>query len=515
MEAVKRRKLELEKRISTQKIGASDQSSDRNEPTEPGAAKHRIAELRERTAKRFNSFQPPSAPSQRNEGDVARGGLRVGIHPALLNDGIYSFNGKQEKPSLPKKEVRESPSNLPQESSIESKKNPLLEDTDAPKVESLPYYDPRTKESRRTRAPRILSLNASGKYIEEAEQYRRQSQLEELKKRVALHSEKAGINDELLVTSKSIHRVEPPNVEWWDLPYVANEATYGDQATWKIFENSDTITSNIQHPIPVLPPYLKNQPSSKSLFLTKKEQKKIRRQTRAEARKEKQDRQLLGLEPPEPPKVKLSNLMSVLGDAAIKDPTKMEAEVRKQVEERRLRHEQMNEERKLTPEERRDKALKKLEEDAASGLQCLVFKIKYLAHRPHRLKIDLNAKQLGLTGACILNDKINLVVVEGGRKNIKHFKKLMMNRIDWTDTSRNSLLAQGNKLADTNGIIIPYNENTCELIWEGDLSKRNFSYWTFRKCPTENEARLSLKQLGNTEHFWVLANSWKRGEDFD
>ncbi|EPY51934.1 U4/U6 X U5 tri-snRNP complex subunit Prp3 [Schizosaccharomyces cryophilus OY26] len=514
MEAVKRRKLELEKRTSSQNIGSSDKNSDGNRPTEPGAAQRRIAELRERTAKRFNSFSPSSAPSQHTEGDVAKGGLRVGIHPALLKDDIYSSNGRFKEPSASNKPVRDSPDALSQERPTESKRNPLIEDIEVPKVENLPYYDPRTKESRRTRAPRVLSLNASGKYIEEAEQFRRQSQLEKLKKRVALHSEKAGLNDELLIASKSIHRVEPPTVEWWDLPYVADGSTYGDQSSWKIFENSEAITSNIQHPIPVLPPYLKNQPSSKSLFLTKKEQKKIRRQTRAEARKEKQDRQLLGLEPPEPPKVKLSNLMRVLGDAAIKDPTKMEAEVRRQVEERRLRHEQMNEERKLTPEERRDRTLKKLEEDAASGLQCLVFKIKYLAHRPHRLKIDLNAKQLGLTGACILSDKFNLVIVEGGRKNIKHFKKLMINRIDWTDTSRNSILAQGNKLADMNGSSIPYNENKCDLVWEGDLSKRNFSYWTFRKCPTENEARQSLEQLGNAEHFWVLANSWNRGEDF-
>lgn len=66
--------------------------------------------------------------------------------------------------------------------------------------------------------------------------------------------------------------------------------------------------------------------------------------------------------------------MHVLGDDAIKDPTKIEAEVRKQVEERRLRHERENEERKLTPEERKEKAFRKKDEDSAAGLRCLVFR---------------------------------------------------------------------------------------------------------------------------------------------
>ena len=64
------------------------------------------------------------------------------------------------------------------------------------------------------------------------------------------------------------------------------------------------------------------------VFLTKKERKKLRRQNRREAWKEKQDKIRLGLINPDQPKVKMSNLMRVLGTEAVQDPTKVEAHVR-------------------------------------------------------------------------------------------------------------------------------------------------------------------------------------------
>ena len=88
------------------------------------------------------------------------------------------------------------------------------------------------------------------------------------------------------------------------------------------------------------------------MFLTKKERKKLRRQNRREAWKEKQDKIRLGLLPPDEAKVKMSNLMRVLGNEAVLDPTKVEASVREQMAKRLANHEKMNAERKLTPEQR-------------------------------------------------------------------------------------------------------------------------------------------------------------------
>ena len=58
-------------------------------------------------------------------------------------------------------------------------------------------------------------------------------------------------------------------------------------------------------------------------------------------------------------KVKMSNLMRVLGDEAIADPSTVERKVRSQVEQRRKEHEQRNEARKLPAEERKQKKKQK------------------------------------------------------------------------------------------------------------------------------------------------------------
>lgn len=77
-----------------------------------------------------------------------------------------------------------------------------------------------------------------------------------------------------------------------------------------------------------------NKPILLPVFLTKQERKKLRRQNRREAWKEKQEKIRIGLEPPPEPKVKMSNMMRVLGQQAIQDPTKIEAHVREQMAKR-------------------------------------------------------------------------------------------------------------------------------------------------------------------------------------
>lgn len=72
--------------------------------------------------------------------------------------------------------------------------------------------------------------------------------------------------------------------------------------------------------------------------------------------------------------VKISNLMRVLGEEAVQDPTKVEARVRREMEQRQRMHEKANEQRKLTPEERRAKILNKLKEDQKMSNEVAVFK---------------------------------------------------------------------------------------------------------------------------------------------
>lgn len=82
----------------------------------------------------------------------------------------------------------------------------------------------------------------------------------------------------------------------------------------------------------------------------------------------------LGLEPPPEPKVKIGNLMRVLGNEAIQDPTKMEAHVRKQIADRLKKHAQDNEDRKLSREQRAHKAMRKIAEDTSFAVYVAVYK---------------------------------------------------------------------------------------------------------------------------------------------
>lgn len=190
-----------------------------------------------------------------------------------------------------------------------------------------------------------------------------------------------GFQRYIKLISELCHQKEPPPiVEWWDAPFLPNK-TYEDMdQTPVIPEQLDQlVTLYVHHPIPIKPPNEQNEtPIVRSLMLTKKERKKLRRQRRQEAQKEKQDKIRLGLLPPDPPKVKISNLMRVLGNEAIQDPTKIEAKVRREMEQRQKQHELANEQRKLTPEERRAKIMTKVKEDQKMSNEVAVFKYVYL-----------------------------------------------------------------------------------------------------------------------------------------
>src|SRR5690349_7888450 len=110
------------------------------------------------------------------------------------------------------------------------------------------------------------------------------------------------------------------------------------------------------------------------LMLTKQERKKLRKRNRAEMQREKLEKQLLGLIPAPPPKVKITNMMRVLGTQAIMDPTEVEKEVKAQMEARQKAHDERNQARKLTAEERKEKKAKKVAEDIGTEIRVALFK---------------------------------------------------------------------------------------------------------------------------------------------
>lgn len=167
-------------------------------------------------------------------------------------------------------------------------------------------------------------------------------------------------------------------MEWWDAAFLPNK-TYEDitKGHAKIETADSLITHFIQHPVQIQPPNEASHAASskpRPLMLTTKERKKLRRQKRKELLKEKQDKIRLGLLAPDAPKVKLANMMRVLGQEAVLNPTEVEMKVRQQMEERLQGHLDQNAERKLTAEQRKAKEAKKKEEDLNKGVNVSVYK---------------------------------------------------------------------------------------------------------------------------------------------
>jgi U4/U6 small nuclear ribonucleoprotein PRP3 len=246
----------------------------------------------------------------------AKGGLNVGLHPALEDLGSWKPPTKGRDAGPTQSTQRASPSEARTGTSDGRRfGSPAVGGQDA---KSNPYFDENLASQGaggKQRQSRQLIFNQKGKYIQQANALRRQAALEAMKKRIAEQTRKAGIDDDLDV-EKNFVVDTPPNVEWWDEGLI-DGSTYNDiedTSKLKIITSDTIITEYIQHPVALEPPQDRLAPAPKPMHLTAKEQAKIRRQRRMAELKEMQAKIRLGLVPAPPPKVKKGNLMRVLGD---------------------------------------------------------------------------------------------------------------------------------------------------------------------------------------------------------
>ncbi|CAN7988298.1 unnamed protein product [Ixodes hexagonus] len=367
------------------------------------------------------------------------------------------------------------------------------------------FYDFRVSAKSAQRSKKLFKFHEKGKYEQLAQRLRTKAKLEKLQQEIAQAAKKTGISSAtkiaLMVPKKEIKEGEIPDVEWWDTFIIKGES-YDSvidsvvNSNVKFEDLLEGVTNLVEHPIQMKAPTATVKPVLLPVYLTKKERKKLRRQNRREAWKEKQEKIRLGLEPPPEPKVRMSNLMRVLGTQQVQDPTKIEAHVREQMAKRQKAHEEANALRKLTTEQRREKKVKKLKEDTTRGVHVSVYRLLSLMNPAKKFKVEMNAKQLFLTGCVVLYRNVNLVVVEGGPKQQKKYRRLMMSRIKW---SEDQATADGSE----NGQKV---ENRCILVWEGTVKSRSFGEMKFKVCPTECFAREHFKKHG-VEHYWDLAYS--------
>lgn len=486
----------------------------------PESAADKLAALKARVAAAVGNSKAKATGSNITSQAVtisARGGLNVDLHPALQDLGQYKLS-KNTAPKFATSIGNARPQPESNKPAAKVKKQLDLSGPSSEETRNNPYFDislggqTATLKSRHSRQ---LIFNEKGKYIEQAKALRRQQALEALKKRIADSTRKAGIDEDLDAEKKFLVEA-PPDIEWWDEGLVdgKNYDNIDNEKFLKIETPDSIITEYVQHPVLLEPPQEKNTPAPKPMFLTSKEQAKLRRQRRMAELKEIQAKIRLGLEPAPPPKVKKGNLMRVLGEEAVKDPTAVEARVNREIEARHQTHVNMNEERKLTKEQRHEKLAANQEKDAAKGIRLMVFKIDNLANGSHRFKIAKNAEQLALTGICVMHPRFCLVIVEGGEHSIRQYRKLMMQRIDWTENSPTRIkegtkaeaLQDWLKAEDEKGELKDMTLNKCTLVFEGEEKARAFRKWGSKVCESDSQARDALTRA-KMDNFWTQAKS--------
>ncbi|CAA6667988.1 unnamed protein product [Spirodela intermedia] len=370
-------------------------------------------------------------------------------------------------------------------------------------TESHPHFDERMgiNKAKILRPKRMtFQFVEEGKWARQAEIIRFKSQFgeaqaKELKiKQTQLAKAKAepDINPNLIEVSERVvkqsRRIpfrKSNGGTYLDRPILIS-GTYSDSPDEKL--NLEKINIYIEHPLPIEPPAEPAPPPPQPLKLTKKEQKKLRTQRRLAKERDRQEMIRQGLIEPPKPKVKMSNLMKVLGSEATQDPTKLEMEIRSAAAEREQAHVDRNIARKLTPAERREKKERKLFEDPYT-LETIVsvYKVNHLAHPKARFQVDVNAQENHMTGCAVISEGICVIVQE-----------LMLKRIDWA-------AAVGDEDEGSDALETP--DNKCLLVWQGSVVRPSFNRFFVHQCRTETAARKVFADAG-VEHYWDLAANY-------
>lgn len=82
-------------------------------------------------------------------------------------------------------------------------------------------------------------------------------------------------------------------------------------------------------------------------------------------------------------------------------------------------------------------------ENTATGVQVSVYRVRDLNDPAVKFKLEANCNQLHMTGIVLLYKNLNVIVVEGGPKQQRKFRRLMLNRIKWSEITNKK--AEGKK----------------------------------------------------------------------
>ncbi|KIW05628.1 uncharacterized protein PV09_03499 [Verruconis gallopava] len=409
---------------------------------------------------------------ERERDRAGKGGMNIALHPMLRADAPDKAQ-KDDRRDRWRKEEEKGETN-----------NPYL---------SAGGPSGQTRKRRELKFTHDLDHRPA---MEAAAEMRRKAALEEMKAKIQASAAKAGLDEAIDTTCFQVP--EPPEVEWWD------ESLQTDLGF------NENITNLVVHPVLIDPAQEKfTTTKAPTMYLTKKEQKKMRRIRRAEQHKEEQTKIRLGLVPAPPPKINHKNVMRVYGELAVQGPSAVEEMVNKQMAERKNKHEQANAERQLTKEQKAEKAAQNAAQNASMGLYLQVYKVNLKRDEllnKHRFLINKNAQEWAdLRGFALVTPNFTLVLVEGGAKATQAYKKLMLRRIKWR-----AILEGGGEILDKE-LWEGVEDDTCVLVHEGQVRERRFKKWgNIREAETEIAAKDALVKA-KLENFWVMAKSLDKG----
>ena len=171
-------------------------------------------------------------------------------------------------------------------------------------MESNTFFDPRVSIAPSQRQRRTFKFHDKGKFEKIAQRLRTKAQLEKLQAEISQAARKTGIHTStrlaLIAPKKELKEGDIPEIEWWDSYIIPNGFDLTEENPKR--EDYFGITNLVEHPAQLNPPVDNDTPVTLGVYLTRKEQKKLRRQTRREAQKELQEKVRLGLMPPPEPK---------------------------------------------------------------------------------------------------------------------------------------------------------------------------------------------------------------------
>jgi len=155
--------------------------------------------------------------------------------------------------------------------------------------------------------------------------------------------------------------------------------------------------------------------------------------------------------------------------------------------------------------------------------------VKNLSDPAHRFKVWKNADQNNLSGVCIFNKAFSMIYVEGAPKFMRKYKRLMLQRMVWTEASRprgseevaiqqdpeapatDTVAGSSSETAAVDEGSTDLTNNTCSMVWEGQIRDRAYNGFKSKACPTDGAAKEFLGE--KMKGYWDMAKNWQDEED--